>query len=366
MKNELCYINNPNSLFRKYARLVTWFANIQIGRDYLKQGNLYIPKEKIGLLLPNGYIRLGTIGKDKIEAQLVVTTHACYAPKLYPALIAIERLSRWIEDFEEAKQILLGQLDLISWGRMPASAKMLRFLTLTKYPDPSGSEVTTCDGAISRNVAAQTWAQIRTGTGSASTNATRFCAFQTDSGTPTWDFFQWSQFLYDISSIGASATITAGVNTVEFFGTNKDSTGPVAGAMSLIKCTPSSNTTLTGTDYTSQVYTRQATDIARASWSGSNAYNTFTFNTTGDTSIDGAKTGILKLGLTCSNDVDNSQPTGATGANQHDIFDGQQAEGVNKPRLVITYTIPADDIFNVNPASIQQLKFHKKINVFSY
>ena len=95
---ELSYANNSKSLFRKYANLVTWFSKTQLGCDYLSDHSFSLPynPKDISLLLPNGFIE--EQGKDY---QMTVTTRACYASKLYPALQTIDLVSQWISDFDE-------------------------------------------------------------------------------------------------------------------------------------------------------------------------------------------------------------------------------------------------------------------------
>src|SRR3990167_6572488 len=50
--DEISYVNNSRSLFKKYAQLVTRFSNTQEGRNFLD-----IPqyKESISFLTPNGW-----------------------------------------------------------------------------------------------------------------------------------------------------------------------------------------------------------------------------------------------------------------------------------------------------------------------
>ncbi len=339
---ELCYRNNPKSLFRKYAKLVTWFANQQLGRDYLKQNNLYIPSEKLGLLLPNGYVRLGTIGKDKIEAQLIVTTRACYAPKLYPALYAIDRLHQWIQDFDEAKMILMGQLGLISWGRMPALAKSLRFLTLEKNPD-ADPETTSVDGYAQRAAGGTSFADVRDGVGTASadTNGANDypVAFNSTSASDTWGGLVRYFHLYDTSLLTASATISAAVQSmyinsfIDYYTTQN---------MRLVLATIASNTAVVAADFQGTVANTTAQtdadlDIGALTTS---AYNDWTLNATGRGNI--SLTSITKFGYKITADVTNTAPTWSI--NQEEIVRGTSADAAGTttdPKLVVTYTVPA-------------------------
>lgn len=323
---EISYVNNHKSLFRKYARLVTWFANTQLGRDYLKHNNLYIPNEKLELLLPNGYVR--RYGNNR---QLIVSTRPIFAPKLYPALQVL--------DFFNVSS--RESIDLIFWYLglrvQPIWATNKLFLTLNVNPD-AHPETTTVDGSIYRNIASQTWAQIIVGTANTTADDTttdnaRFPTCQKD-GDSSFDFYQWFVNLYDTSSLTAAATISDA--KVKFYGQTKTSTGPTFSGLGLVLSNPASNTSLAGSDYPSKTLTRQATDIARAAWS-TGAYNEFTLNATGLGNI--AKTGITKFGLVSGNEIDNSEPSGG-GAGQSDLFDGYAAGGDNPPVLTVTYTLP--------------------------
>ncbi len=91
---ELCYANNPNSLFKKYSLLITWFANHPFGRSYLGIPQV---KEKIGLLTPNGYHLIVEENKDTLKAYFEFTTRAIYASLLLPALQKLDQIQLYIE-----------------------------------------------------------------------------------------------------------------------------------------------------------------------------------------------------------------------------------------------------------------------------
>ena len=156
---ELCYRNNPNSLFRKYARLVSWFARTGIGRDYLG-----VPRD-ISLMLPNGYHQTD----DGRNVRATFYSRAVFAPKLYPALARLDTVQQWLKDFKEAKQLLAWELGLTR--NMPALAKavMLAQATFNPNADP---ESTSVDGIAGRKpAAAEVWATIRAGAGDFSADA---------------------------------------------------------------------------------------------------------------------------------------------------------------------------------------------------
>ncbi len=134
---ELCYANNPKSLFRKYARLVTWFANTNTGRDYLN-----IPQRfnDIGLLVPNGFHRVN--GND---AEARFYTNQLYSKKLAPVLTKIDLVNNWIKNFNEAKHFLIWELGLTR--RKPAFAPLVMFADFI-MPDAAGAGYCNHDHAV--------------------------------------------------------------------------------------------------------------------------------------------------------------------------------------------------------------------------
>lgn len=320
---ELSYINNPKSLFRKYARLVTWFGNTQIGRDYLQHNSLSIPQEKLGLLLPNGYIRT-----DGTNHQMVVTTTAVYAPKLYPALQAIDFLNT---NLLESRELMLWFLGL---RHQPVWATNRLLSTLTVNPD-ANPETTTVDGYTTEGNA--NWATARgASSGSFATD---------DSGNTLLNeayFFAGTTYyisrlftLFDTSALTAPAVISAATYSLYKNATavgNANST-----YVALITTTPASNTAIVSGDYDQVGTTKQANDLNYASISTS-AYFDMALNATGISNV--SKTGVTKFGCRDGRDFDNSAPTGT-----NSIEIGSSDVGSNKPKLVITYSLPSSNFF---------------------
>lgn len=321
---ELCYRNNPKSLFRNYAKLVTWFANTQLGRDYLKHNNFFIPSEKLGLLLPNGYIR-----KDTNHGQMVVTTRPVYAPRLYPALQAIEGIQTTAQ---ETKELLLWYLGL---RHQPLWATNKLYSTLVTYPD-ANPESTSVDGYVQRSNGGvyETWDVLRAGAGTG----------KDDSGNITYSWTQASNgdpdkyltivrtiILFDTSAFPANGTLTVGANTV----TVTQQTTYTTEDHSLVLSTPAANTSLANADYGQTGTTKQATDVSNP--------GTFTLNTTGEGNLaipDELGAGITKFAIKMTKDCDNSAPTWETVKDYGCIFYTADV-GSDKPTLTLTYTIPA-------------------------
>ena len=315
---ELCYTNNPKSLFRKYAKLVTWFANTQLGKDYLSH-SFFIPKEKIALFLPNGYI----VKRGK-EYQMTVTTTPVYAPKLYPALQAIDFLKTNIDESREIMLWILGLRGQPAW----ATNKLLSSLTVN--PD-ANVETTSVDGYTTNGNA-----NFATARGAST------ASFATDdSGNTLLDecyFFGGTTYyisrsfeLFDTSALTSSATISAATFSLYKNATAVNNADTVY--IALVTTTPASNTAIVADDYDQSGSTKQAADVNYASISTS-AYFDMTLNATGLGNI--SLTGITKFGTRCSRDLDNSAPTGT---NSIEIVSSDT--GSNKPKLVITYELPS-------------------------
>lgn len=316
---ELCYANNPRSLFRKYAKLVTWFANTKIGKTYLSIRSFPLPSDPIHLLLPNGYIQ--HLGKDKY--RLSVTTSAVYAPRLYPILSYIDSFG---VNFNEAVKLLLTIGE-----KKQASYKLVRLYSSATINPDANPETTTFDGVLSDGNA--TWATIR-GASSASFEVN-------DSGNTikaeTYLFGGTTYYigrlftLFDTSSLTSSAVVESATYSLY-----KNATAVSNGnttSFALVTTTPASNTAIASGDFDQVGSVRQASDFAYASMSTS-AYFDMTLNATGLGNI--SLTGITKFGGRNSRDIDDSAPTGTNSieCNSSDV-------GSNKPKLVITYWLPS-------------------------
>ncbi len=321
---ELSYKNNQKSLFRKYAKLVTWFANTQLGRDYLKHNNFSIPSEKLGLLLPNGYIR-----QEGNQAQMVVTTRAVYAPRLYPALQMIDGLQTTLQ---ETRELLLWYLGL---RFQPAWATNRLLSTLVVYPD-GNPESTSVDGYVTRSNggAYETWAVLRAGagTGHVDTDVIIYVASQSSNGVAD-TYLQLGRgiILFDTSAFPSNGTLTVGANTVAM----TQQTTYTTENHSLVLSTPASNTVLANSDYGQTGTTKQATDVSNP--------GTFTLNTTGEGNLaipGGLGAGITKFAIKMTRDNDNSAPTWETVKDYGCIYHSSDA-GSNRPTLTLTYTLPA-------------------------
>jgi len=176
------------NIFRKYAHLVTWFANTHLGRDYLS-----IPNSlgKIVKLSPNSFHEyLGQPTKDTIAIQGRFYTFDRYYEKLGLALETIDNVLNYIENFDRAKEALAYYLGLRHTYGLP------RLLYTVGTFNPNTGE-----GRIDRGNDA-TWAECRDAAIGSSTSA-NVMIYIDDT------FYLVRGFLpFDTSSIGAGSTIT--------------------------------------------------------------------------------------------------------------------------------------------------------------
>lgn len=213
------------------------------------------------------------------------------------------------------------------------------FATLTAYPDPD-PEVATVDGYPSRDIGGQTWAGLRDGAGNAVDESSGSLSVAIRSGTnPTWNRLRRVIALFDTSSLGSSATISAAV--LSLYGDSKSDTAGWAPNLDIYTSSPASNTSLVAGDYSQLGTTSQTgSPISYASFTAG-AYNDFTFNATGRSNI--SKTGISKFGARNGNyDAANSEPSYS--ASQQCILNTLSADTAgttSDPKLVVTYSAAA-------------------------
>lgn len=318
---EVCYRNNTDSLFRKYAGLVTSFARLGIGKDYLS-----IPHSSdVTLLLPNGFHE-----HSSNSHRATFSSRAIYSPKLIPALMVIDSLVGWITNFNEAQRILLWHLGLRR--EIPALAKSVMFAQSIFNPD-ADPESTSVDGRVGRTGTNITWADVRDGAGvtaqdspTSSDSPQIIAGDSNDRYNELWRYFA----LFDTSSLPDNATID---NTTKFSFYITVNTDQLTQSFRWVTSTPASNTALATGDYGNIATVAQAADVSFGSLSTS-AYNDFTLNATGRGNV--SLTGVTKFGARCDGDTDDSEPT--WGSDQVSRITAQHAGAANEPRLVVDYT----------------------------
>ena len=319
------YIFDKN-WFKKHQKKLVWFANTKIGKRFFafqKMGH-YLEKGKpIIKITPNSVAQHISIkGKRvKIKEQFFIRNE--YARKLYFYLLPVWYLMHfwdWLLADRYYPRLSFG------------------FNTLTTYPD--GIPVTTQNGYVGKQGVDQTWATIISGdgtyagVGSADTGSFTYNA---SSATPN----QWTQtirstLLFDTSSLTSSAIISAAV--LSLFGSSKSDGLVVTPDIDIYISNPASNTNTVIYDYGNfGSISQTGSPITYANWSTS-AYNDFTFNATGRGNV--SKTGISKFGTRNANyDVAANAPTWSS--SQSSGVSGYYAiSATNKPKLVVTYTLP--------------------------
>lgn len=221
----------------------------------------------------------------------------------------------------------------------------LGFDTLTVYPD-AHTETNTVDGWVRQNYAdgaAPDWATIRAAAGvDAGDSATsgNIVEFQHNSTGVNWVNLTRSIFLFDTSSLGAGATISAAVMSIASLQRSNSAGTP---DINIYSSNPASNTALVGGDFDSLGTTKFCdTAITYANWTPVDTYHDWTFNADGRAAI--SKTSITKLGAKdYTHDASNSDP-GSGGAYSDSYLVGYFADYTGTtydPKLVVTYTVPA-------------------------
>ena len=339
---ELYYQNNPKSLFRKYAFLVTSLTRHQLFRDYLDVGNLsFAVPTTTTLLLPNGFRQYLGYDKGQHFSKTVVSSQANFSSKLYPALYYLDAAAPFLRSLEDAEHFLFGQLGLLKplehWSEYREILKWFPHYatTTTVYPD-ADPETTSVDGDVRQSSTGDTFATLRAAAGtSAQPSAANSTCGTLNATTVSDNYDVLIRFiaLFDTSSIPDTDTIDSA--TLSFHGRSKsDQMGGTHG-IGIVTSTPASNTDLVAGDYAQLTTTRQATDISIASWS-TVGYNDFALNATGLGNI--SKTGVSKFGSRLSFDIDNSAPTwGSEESVAGGNYAADDAGTTRDPKLVVVH-----------------------------
>jgi hypothetical protein len=298
-------------LFKKYAPLLTWFSQTQLGRDYLGISNDY---KDIRLLVPNGYHRFD--GGKQIKATFFTRNY--YEEKLLPSLQRIDELLQYIQHFEDLKTALVGNLGL---SRYPEFLPRI-YLATTTFTSTAGG-----DGNI-YNDNGGSYATVRaltTGTAQPSTDPVNLYASLLSSFSISRGFTP-----FDTSSLGAGATISSAdhIFTVS---------SVVAGTPTIhsAQSNQASGTSLAAGDYDNFTGLPGGVITSGGSASASSTgQKTITLNATGRGWI--SLTGYSMFGLVEQGDQQNSDPGSVD--NRCSINMAENATPANRPQLTVTYT----------------------------
>lgn len=330
---------NEDVWFKRYQPLLLWMCEHPDGRKLLR-----LDQTDIGEIhaIAKNYVSHDEYVVDGGELRCVTTRDFRVGAK-WGNLVRFQW--EWFCELAAEYNYELASVGLrnpFSIGFQPG----LAYLTLTAYPDPN-VETTSCDGFTWRNVAAESFATIRSSAGNyaADSDANANTMYiQTPDGRANWVILGRGITLFDTSSLGASATVSAAT-----LGMCSDSkVGDITGSeMTITSATTASNTALANGDY-QDTYTNGTTDfasarIAYASWvSDSATYNTFTLNASGYGAV--SKTGISKYAWRYGWDFDgNTTGSGGSGSiatTYHGILADTSGTSTD-PKLVVTYTAAA-------------------------
>ena len=317
--------------FAKHQRKLLWLANHPLlkykFRYDLRIHNDVGWNERIIQIQPNNYKVFRGIKNGRVYVKADFRTHNKFSKRLYFS-------------YSSAWWMLHAWDSLVADRWIPQLG--FGFASLTKYPDPD-PETTTVDGRVGQSYDAGSgvsFATMRNAAGSDYTDSSATIIIQVgaDNVSDQWINLRRLIALFDTSSIGATSTISAAVNS--YYGSAKGDLQSWAPTYNVYSSAPASNTALANGDYDSLGTTEFATGIAQGSISIT-GYNDFTLNAAGLAAI--AKAGVTKLGVrNATHDVANSAPSWASlGSVNITVYSADQTGTDNDPKLVVTYTIPA-------------------------
>lgn len=191
------------------------------------------------------------------------------------------------------------------------------------------------DGWVDREVANQTWSEIRDGAGTTADTGTKLNLL-TFGKSGAWDRNLRIVTLFDTSSIPDTDTISAATLTIKNRTTGHTNNLTPAQTMIVVVTDPASTSALAASDYNIARWTmtrqHDAGQDQTPGAAGSNA--AWEFNATGIGNI--SKTGISKFGIVFSSDFNNSEPTNVTDQESRAEYDAATG-GANDPTLVVEH-----------------------------
>ena len=316
--------------FKKNQRILLWFVNTFLGKYFFRFKKMgHNITNQIVKITPFSIAELISIKDDKVELREHFFSKNEYAKKLYWYLLPVwYAMHFWdylvIDHFRLAPQLNFG------------------FSTLTKNPVAGANSP--CDGYVLDYGNNMVWASLIAEAGNyfdvAASTGYAFAAFATTTSNQ-WERLGKSIFLFDTSSLTASATISDAV--LSLYGFSKGDESSNTPNLDIYAATPANTNTLANGDFTQVgAVSQTGSPITYANFSTA-GYNDFTFDATGRGNI--SKTGISKFGARNANyDVAATAPT--WGSNKTMLINVYFADNAsNKPKLVITYTVPSTTHF---------------------
>lgn len=248
------------------------------------------------------------------------------------------------------RQALLKHEVAIDYGFLGAGVQPSHFAfaaSLTAYPDPS-PETSTFDGYLVRGDSSGSggWTTARNATdvgahpdSVVNDNATNIVLrAMNDSGYGKCEMGRLFM-LFDTSTLGAAATISAAVITITSDGKNVVDTGNYG---VIVSSTPASNTLLASGDWDQVGSTELSNQLSFNSWGAAGATHDLTLNAGGIAAI--AKTGISKFAIRSGYDINNTTPSNTNfgGGATYTVAKSADTTGTTSdPKLVVTYTATA-------------------------
>lgn len=240
-----------------------------------------------------------------------------------------------------ARELVRQQVGLTARIDPGADFKATGRTVTTFYPAAGANSPV--DGVVVRSGVDETFANIRTGSGTSNndTSSTANVAYLLSSTTSNqFSTLQRGIFCFDTSAIGAEGTISDG--TFSLYGnTVVDTFGGANPDIDVVSSAPAATNDLANSDYT---YTQFGTTVFAAIALGSistSGYNDFTLDTNGQANI--SKTGISKFGTRTS--WDTSGTFGGTWGSAQSArlaaYMADQTGTTKDPKLTVTHEAAA-------------------------
>ncbi len=158
-----------------------------------------------------------------------------------------------------------------------------------------------------------------------------------DSGSGNWRVLARGMYLFNTAAIADTDTIDS--STLSLYGSSQTDDLNVTPDINIYASNPTSNTSLTGTDYSTAGATAFSTTKTYVQWGAS--YNDFALNASGLTNI--SKTGVSKFSSRNVNyDVANIAPTWSASVRSSLVYSAADTAGTAQdPKLVVVHSAAA-------------------------
>lgn len=252
--------------------------------------------------------------------------------------------------YDRDRNIVEVQLPTVQTEFIPASAWTGRTApitvgdSLTVYPDAS-PETNTVDGDGYINLITADWTALVASTNyyinADSTNIGNSVGYVTASSAGNYQYLYRSIYLFETSALTVDATIISAVLSIR--GPSKFDQNLSDASRNIVSSNPASNTALVASDMGTLGSDVFSDGITYTNWNTS-GYNDFILNAGGLSEIN--KAGISKFGARLDADVTATAPAiGGTG--KYTTLNAYFSDGGDgyKPKLVVTYTLPAANLF---------------------